>query len=160
MNINIGRFFVIVLFVLAFTTIGWLTPALYATYAPQDTFIEANSFVAPDTTVNTQKHTVCFDRNIHQDSTGGIIMEMYLVPEEGTPIYIQSTQQSKYFQEGTLTEIIAVNLPRDIEAGEYYYQRIYQMELVNGRVIRTFTFNSNTFEITNTSTPSQSCYQP
>jgi len=157
MNINIGRFFVIVLFVLAFTTIGWLTPALYATYAPQDTFIEANSFVAPDTTTAASEHTVCFDRDIHQDSTGGVIMEMYLVPEDGTPIRIQATQETQYFQQGSYTELIIVDLPENIDQGEYHYQRIYQMELVNSRVTRTFTFNSNIFEITNNETAQSVC---
>lgn len=160
MNINIGRFFIIVLFVLAFTTIGWLAPALYATYAPQDTFIEENEFIAPDTTVEASEHIVCFDRDIHQDSAVGVIMEMYLVPEDGAPIRILTTEETQYFQQGTYTELIIVDLPENIDEGEYHYQRIYRMELVNSRVTRTFTFNSNTFEITNSTGLQSSCEQP
>ena len=147
MNIKIGRLFIAVVFVLSFTTIGWLAPALYATYAPQEQFIEGETFYAPDTHIEASTHEVCFARTMKQQSTGNIIMEMYLVPEHGDEIRIQATQQTQYFQQGKTTEIISVNLPNDLQAGKYHYKRIYRMELVNSRVVRTFQFQSNTFTV-------------
>jgi len=147
MNIKIGRLFIAVVFVLSFTTIGWLAPALYATHAPQEQFIEEETFYAPDTHIDASTHEVCFTRTMKQQSTGNIIMEMYLVPEHGDEIRIQTTQETQYFQQGQTTEIINVDLPEDIEAGEYHYKRIYRMELVNSRVVRTFPFQSNIFTV-------------
>ena len=147
MNIKIGRLFIAVVFVLSFTTIGWLAPALYATHAPQEQFIEEETFYAPDTHIDASAHEVCFTRTIKQQSTGNIIMEMYLVPEHGDEIRIQTTQETQYFQQGQTTEIINVDLPEDLREGEYHYKRIYRMELVNSRVVRTFQFQSNTFTV-------------
>jgi len=147
MNVNISRLLIAVIFVVSFTTIGWLAPALYATYTPPETYIEEDTFYAPDTTVDATQHEVCFTRYIKPSVAGNVIMEMYLVPEDGPPIRIQAEQEPQYFQEGNMQEIITVDLPQDIAAGNYHYKRIYQMELVNSRVVRTFEFNSNTFYI-------------
>jgi len=147
MHMNMSKLLVAVIFVVAFTTVGWLAPALYATYTPADTYIEADTFYAPDTTVSATEHEVCFTRDIKTSVAGNVIMEMYLVPEDGPPIRIQAEQEPQYFQEGNMQEIIIVDLPQDISAGKYHYKRIYQMELVNSRVVRTFEFNSNQFNI-------------
>jgi hypothetical protein len=111
------------------------------------TICDVYTAYAPDTTVDATQHEVCFTRDIKTSVAGNVIMEMYLVPEDGPPIRIQAEQKPQYFQEGNMQEIIIVDLPQDIAAGNYHYKRIYQMELVNSRVVRTFEFNSNTFYI-------------
>jgi hypothetical protein len=135
-------------FGLFFMATGWLVPAMYATYAPSEQYVEEHRFEANDTTLDQQQHTVCFERTIHQDTTGSVFTELYLVDENGERMRIQSKSKKSLLAEGRATVSIDVTLPKDMPAGEYYYERAYRINLANGRVERTFTFTSNTFNIT------------
>jgi hypothetical protein len=158
MNRKIAKLIVICLFCIAFATIGTFAPVLYASYAPSDTYIEAHSYETSDATLSQEEHRSCFKRTIYADSSGVSFTELFLVTEDGERIELSGQRMKQHFPEGTLTERIVTDLPDDISTGKYHYERAYRMNLAAGRVERTFTFQSEPFNITNNSTaPPPSC---
>lgn len=148
MEIRVKRLHTIILFAMLFIVVGWVTPAGYAMYAPQDHFIEQHSFNTNDAHVGQETHTACFDRTVGRDSTGAAFTELYLVSEDGRKTEVLSKNRKKLFQTGRATILIETEFPDDIATGTYYYERAYVMSLANGRVERTFIFKSDKFNIT------------
>jgi hypothetical protein len=149
MEINYKTLVLIALFGLLFAVVGWVAPAAYATYAPQDHYIESTNFTVNDVQVSDETHTLCFTRTIHKQSVGEVFTELYLIDEDGQRIEIDSDRKELVFQEGEQTIRIVAKMPEHIREGSYRYQRVYNMELANGRIDRRFSFTSDTFTVRN-----------
>lgn len=149
-NIDIARIAVILLFVITFTLIGWMTPIMYATYMPNDEIIEVHNFDAQDAHVGDEQHYICFDRTVHRPAVGDVFTELYLVSDgdNGTRTEIGSETFNRYFQEGTTTVITPLALPQNLKEGEHRYELVIRMHLSNSRVTRTLSFESETFNVT------------
>lgn len=152
----------VALFTLLFTTVGWLAPVMYASHAPADHFIEEDAFTAPDTSTDATVHRACFNRTVHRATSGTVITELYLVSLDGTQkVEVLSEEGNKYFQKGQYSIEVEIDLPASIPPGQYRYERVYTMELASGRVVRTFAFESEKFNITeggqDTPTHTHSC---
>lgn len=145
-------------FGLLFASIGWIAPAMYAQYAPQDHYIEVNAFTTTDATTTDQTHTACFNRTIYRQSVGEVYTELYLVADDGTRIEIQSDVDERVFQDDTRIVRMNIELPDDIRAGTYRYERVYVMELAHGRVTRQFAFKSDPFNVTNSASVQTETY--
>lgn len=147
-----NRIAIIVIFAVTFMIIGWMSPVLYATYAPDSAIIESHGFTAQDATTESDMHYVCFDRTVHRAAAGETFTELYLVTEaDGDNVRreVSFETNDRYFQQGTSKVVTPLNLPDNVVAGEYRYLLVIQMELADGRVVRDFTFTSNKFNITN-----------
>lgn len=142
------RIVVILLIVITFTTIGWISPVLYASHAPDSQFIEVHNFEAQDTTTNANSHLICFDRTVYSSTTGKVFTELYLVDGENHRVEVSSETMTRYFQEGTHKVVTPVELPTNLAEGEYQYLLVVRMELADGRLTRDFAYESNTFEVT------------
>ena len=147
MKVEIKQAHTAVLFALLFITVGWITPAAYAAYAPQDHFIQVNEFSAEDTTTSADSHLVCFDRNVEQAKTGKVFTELYLVSNENKTIEVDSRTFERYFQDGSRAIETPFTLPPHLEEGEYRYAMVIKMELAQGRVEREFEFMSEPFNV-------------
>jgi len=148
-----NRVIVILLFVLLFVAIGWVAPVIYAANAPSSQIVEVHELHAEDTTTDAQSHTVKLDRTVHTDgSVGKLFIELYLVNEHDLeePVEIDSRQRYEYFEQGRHEVVAEIELPEQIESGEYKYRLSIQITLVNGRVTRSFSYQSNTFQIIDT----------
>lgn len=137
----------ITFFCIAFMLVGWFAPALFAAHSPQTHYIEAHSFTAADTVVGDESHVACFDRTVKQEVTGEVFLELYLVDESGERVILVSESKDRLFQPGRATIPVETRIPEDIEPGRYYYQRVHRLQLSNGRVKRTFSFESEIFNI-------------
>lgn len=138
---------VILLFVITFTLVGWMAPIMYATHAPAENFIEVHNFEAQNTSIDTEEHTICFDRTIHSDTTGQVFAELYLITGDGERIEVGSDTMDRYFQEGRQQIVTPFELPDGLEEGEYRYALVIQMELADGQAPRIFSFESDEFYI-------------
>lgn len=147
-NINVYRLIIILLFALTFTTVGWAAPVIYASNVPADQVIEVHEFEATDTTTESARHYVCFDRTVSNGMSADVFTELYLIPDNGDRIEIQSTNMDRYFQEGRSNVITPFELPENMVAGEYRYIVIAEMSMADGRVIRDFVFESKPFTVT------------
>jgi len=141
---------VIATFSITFMLIGWMSPVLFATYAPQGQIIEANSFTANNATTTSDSHMVCFDRTVSRPAAGQTFTELYLINDnsgstERTEIAFEIT--NRYYQEGRSQVATPLNLPNQVVEGKYRYLLVVQMELADGRVTRAFTFKSEPFYI-------------
>lgn len=130
-----------------FISIGWIAPIAYASYAPADHFIESESFDTANTTLDSETHSACFERTVHREAAGEIFVELWLVPENGERIELQSISEDKFFSEGSEVIKMDISLPDTLLPGEYRYERVHVMELANGQVQRSFSFESDTFTI-------------
>lgn len=142
-----NRIIVIILFALLFVLVGWTAPAMYATYAPADHFVETHSFEATDATVDQETHEITWDRTIHERQSGTIVIELVMLSEDRRIEYEATTRDSIY-QDGRETIVIENELPDDAEVGTYEYNMVINIQLSDGRVMRTFFITSDTFEIT------------
>jgi hypothetical protein len=146
-EINSSRIAIILLFAIAFAIIGSYAPVMYASYAPENNSIEVHSFKAQDTTVNSDEHYICFDRTIHQPSSGEVFTQLYFVGDDGTRVEVDSRTMDRYFRNGRREVVRPFDIPKNITAGEYKYLLVVRMELANGRVTRDFTYTSEPFTI-------------
>lgn len=145
---------VVLLFAMSFALIGWTAPVLYATHAPNDRFIEVHNFEAQDTTVANDRHYICFDRTVYQPTPATIYMELYLTNgDRRTQLEVDSDRMSRYFQEGKHRVVTPVELPQNVKPGEYRYLLVAQLELADGRIERSFVYESDVFVVRNESTP-------
>ena len=141
------RIGIILLCIVTFTIVGTFAPAVYALYAPGDSFIEVHSFNVSDTSTSAETHKMCFDRTVHKQTTGTVFVEMYLVSDRGNKTEIYSESKERFFQKGRTKVQEDVVLPDSVEVGEYQYVRVYRMQLAKGFVKREFVFHSNKFFI-------------
>ena len=151
MDIDIETVAIVAFFSMSFIVIGWMAPAVFATNAPADYYVEQNYFDAPDVSVSNTTHSYCFNRNLRKSGTGTIFTELYRLDENGSATQeVYSENSKEYFESGRLTVVGDVNIPNSTEAGTYRYVRTYRMQLQAGRVEREFTFKSEPFNVTGT----------
>lgn len=143
------RLTVILLFIVTFTVVGWASPALYASHAPEDHFIEVHGFEAQNTTTSADSHLICFDRTSHQSASGRVFTELYLVDDESGEqrTEIGSMTMDRYFHQGNQEVVTPLEMPDNLVEGDYKYLLIVRMELADGRVTRDFAYTSETFTI-------------
>lgn len=141
------RIIVALLFAISFTLIGWTAPVLYATHAPQNQFIDVHSFSAQDVSPEASHHYVCFDRTVEKSTSGRIYTELYLVSDSGERVEVGGSTMKRYFQEGRHNVVTPLELPDNLEEGEYKYVLVTELQLADGRVERAFAFKSETFTV-------------
>lgn len=146
------RLVVAILFSIAFVTIGFAAPMLYSAHAPQSQFIEVHEFTAQDASTNTDEHYLCFNRTVHQPTSGTAYTELYLVNGDSKRVEVGTRTMDRYFQEGSHKVITPMQLSSELGDGQYRYLLVLQMELSEGRVTRTFVFESDTFTINSSNT--------
>jgi len=152
-KMNRSRIIVILLFAITFTLIGWVSPVLYASYVPQGEIIESHEFIAQDTSTTADQHYICFDRTVQQASAADTFTELYMLDSDGNRIEVTSNSDKQYFQQGRTSVITPLDLPDDLAEGEYKYMLVAQFDLANGRVERTFAFESETFVVNDSINP-------
>lgn len=150
------RIAVILLFTITFTLVGTFAPVVYASHVPQSQVIEVHEFTAQDTTTTADQHYVCFDRTIKEEKSSEIFTELYLLTDDGQRIEYESPSSSNYFYEGRRNVVTPRSLPDGLVEGTYRYVLIAEFELAEGRVERTFTFESEPFQINDRVEPVQS----
>jgi len=153
MNISLSRAQLMVLCAIVFIIVGWLAPVAHASYAPQESFIEVEEFSTQDGHVSDHEHQAQLTWTVKESSTGRSYTELYLIEHGADPskrISVESMRES--FSEGTRSVKLSHQVPNDVSAGTYRYVLIIRMELANGRVVRTFEFESEKFELHNKST--------
>lgn len=148
-DISITRIIVVLLFAITFTVVGVGTPIMYAAYAPHDNIIEEHNFVASNATLDSESHYICFDRTVQHPATGKVFNELYMMGDNGERIEVASEREYRYFQGGETKVVTEVSLPANLDAGEYRYLLIVELNLADGLVERAFTFESKTFTISN-----------
>jgi hypothetical protein len=148
-KINIARLAIVLLFAIAFTFIGVSAPVIYASYVPQDSVIEEHSFTAQDVSPEADQHFICFDRTVHQPSSGQVFTELYLISDDhpDARTEIESKTMERYFQRGRSKVVTPLNLPNELQQGTYRYLLVVKLDMADGRVERAFTFNSEPFTI-------------
>jgi len=149
---------IILLFGFMFASIGWLAPAMYATYAPQEQFIEVDNFEASNATIADDSHILCLERTVHEPSPATLFTELYLINDNGETYEVDSRQNNEFFEQGTDTIKTPYTLPEKIEAGNYRYRLVLEMELAENRVTRSFAFHSNIFTVTDSDNKTSSSY--
>jgi len=148
MKMQIDNAQVIILFTILFVVVGYLAPVMYAAYAPQSHYVEVNNFEAQNTTTADTSHLICFDRDIEHGSSATVFTELYLVNgDSDSRVEVDSTTMERYFQEGDYAVETKMNLPEHMEAREYRYILVMQMDLAQGRVTREFEFQSEPFTV-------------
>jgi len=150
MKIEIKQAHLAVLFAILFVTVGWIAPAAYAAYAPPSQYMEVHNFYAQDATTTADSHLVCFDRTVHHGQSGKVFTELYLVNGDGSrTVEVDSRTMERYFQDGRRAVETPFRLPEErLEAGEYRYLLVVQMQLAQGRVTREFEYTSASFNVT------------
>jgi len=142
-----SRIMIILTFALTFAVIGWVSPILYASNVPQAQVIEVHEFSAQDTTSTEDEHFICFDRTVHKPATAETVTELYMVGEDGTRIEVDSRKRVDYFVGGNRQVVQSVSLPDELAEGEYKYIFVANFNLADGRVERTFAFESESFYV-------------
>lgn len=145
MNTNMQRVAIILLFVITFVLVGHTAPILHATYAPSDNMIEVHEFSAENTTVDAEEHNIYFKRTVSRGTSAEVVNGLYLINDNGNRVEVDSKTMDRYLQEGKETIVIPYELPKNLSPGEYRYMMITEIELANGRVTRTFEFESEKF---------------
>jgi len=146
-DITANRVSIILLFAVTFAAIGYFTPVIYATYVPQENVIEQHSFTANDASVHQGSHQVCFDRTVHKASSGETITELYMVDGEGYRVSVDTDTTNRYFHSGRVKSIMSLDIPKNVEEGEYRYLLVIKLDMAGDRVVRTFTYRSDSFFI-------------
>ena len=146
-NTTEQRILIILLVSLLFLLLGWVAPAMFATHAPDTHFLESHSFEAEDTTAADASHELYWNRTIHEQRTGTILIELTMVSSNGERIDFQTYQQDSIYQEGRQTTVMEQELPEDVSPGVYQYEMVVQMQLSDGRVTRTFYVTSDEFTV-------------
>lgn len=147
MKIENKQIIIVLLFSILFVLLGWLVPAAYASYAPQNQFITVHEFDAADVHTYEDSHRLCFDRTISKPRSGEIFIELYTTTDNGNRVEIKTDKQEDFFQSGRSVIIRDYPLPDKLERGTYRYEIIATLKLTKGRVIRRFRFTSEPFEI-------------
>lgn len=154
MEISFGNAQIVLLFTILFVVAGFLAPITFAAYAPADQYIEVNSFEAQNTTTADSSHLICFDRNVKEPNTGTVFTELYLVTgEDGHRVEVDAHTMERYFHEGDSTVQTRMELPPQLEPGEYRYLFVVEMDIAQGRVTREFSFTSDKFTVVESDTP-------
>lgn len=148
-DVNYWRVAMILMFVITFTVVGWMAPVVVASNIPQNQVIEVHEFTAQDANIADDKHYICFDRTVHRAATAQTFTELYMIGEDGQRVEIESNSADRYFQEGDDTVVTPAKLPDNLMEGEYRYILVANFELADGRVDRTFAFESQKFNISN-----------
>ena len=147
------RIAVILLFAITFTLVGTFAPVLYAANVPQDQVIQVHEFTAQDTTTTEDSHYICFDRTVHEASSAETFTELYLLTDDGQRVEIESRSNDRYFQSGQAQVVTPLDLPDDLAEGEYRYVIVARFDMADGRVERTFAFESEPFHINDSVNP-------
>jgi len=155
-NMNRYRIAVILLFTITFTLVGTFAPVVYSSHVPQGQVIQVHEFTAQDTTTTADQHYICFDRTVHEASLAETFTELYLLTDDGQRVEIESRSNDRYFQSGQTQVVTPLDLPDDLAEGEYRYVIVAKFEMANGRVTRTFAFESQPFQINDSVDPVQS----
>lgn len=142
-----SRIMIILAFALTFAVIGWVSPILYASNVPQAQVIEVHEFSAQDTTSTADEHFICFDRTVHKPATAETFTELYMVGEDGTRIEVDAQTRVDYFEEGNRQVVQPISIPDKLAEGEYRYLFVANFDLADGRVERTFAFESESFYV-------------
>lgn len=127
--------------------IGWSAPAMYATHAPSDHFVETHEFTVEDVSIDDETHELTWDRTIHGKHSGFVVIELVMVSDDERIKY-ESTTRDSIYQDGRHEIVIENELPEDVEAGEYKYHMSVEMHLADGRMTRSFFVQSETFTVT------------
>lgn len=147
-NINIDRLLIVIVMAILFVTFGWTIPALYASNAPESNFIVVHGFSAQNTTTSSDAHIMCFNRTVKQPAAVDVFTELYLVRDDGSRVEVRTESNEAYLQEGTIVVKQRADLPKQMQPGTYRYLLIMKADLADGRVVRTFVYTSEPFEIT------------
>lgn len=148
MEITFGNAQVAILFAILFIVVGYTAPVAYAAYAPTDHYIKVDEFSAQDTTTADSSHLLCFDRNVKEPNSGTVFTELYLVNgDSDSRVEVDSRTMERYFQDGDRVVETRMPLPKNLEAGEYRYILVIQMDLAQGRVQREFEYTSEKFTV-------------
>lgn len=142
-----AKVIVALLFAIAFAIIGWTAPVLYAQNAPANQFIEVHHFDAQDAPPSADYHYICFDRTVHDPSSGIVYTELFLVTNDGRRIEVGGKTANRYFQGGRRKIVTRLDIPEGLEPGTYRYALIVQLSLADGRVHRDFKYTSEPFHI-------------
>jgi hypothetical protein len=152
MEIQITQAHTAILFAILFIVGGWIAPAAYGAYAPQDRYITVNEFQAENTTLDAERHTICFDRTIRKEQTGVVLTELYLISNNSKTIRLDSRTTQRYFIGGEKAVQTTFELPQNLVTGTYKYLLVVKMEVAKGRVDREFSFESEPFTVTKNAT--------
>lgn len=149
MDISINRVHTAILFSLLFISLGFMAPMTYAAYAPESNYLEVHDFEASNATTADSQHLICLDRTVYEANPAKIYTELYLVTEDDRiRVEVDSFTMERYFQRGRTVVKTTMPLSEHVQAGEYRYVMVVQMELAEGRVDREFEHRSDTFTIT------------
>lgn len=146
-DLTYRRLVIISIFVITFMIFGWVFPIFAASYMPQSEVIEAHSFRAEDVNQSDDSHSIIFDRTVKRGSSGEVFTELYLLDKDGNRVKVDSTSNENYFGEGRIRVVRHMDLPEDMEPGEYRYVLVAKFDMANGRVERSFSFKSEKFTV-------------
>lgn len=152
MRITLTQVHLAILFAIVFISIGWVAPLTYATYAPDDRFIEVNEFSAQNATLADDSHQVCFDRDVKAGTSAQLFTELYLVSGNDTLTRVDSKTIDTYLRQGDTTVRMNFDLPDNVRIGEHKYLLVVKMDLANERIVREFQFESEPFQIAENAT--------
>ena len=149
MDINLPRGETAILFSILFVTVGFISPIVYVTVAPDNQFVEVHEFDATDTHVGADNHNICFDRTVHRPSNVDIVVEMMLLREDGTIVEQDSFEIDAYYQQGREEVIINRNIRdnNDLQSGTYRYVHSVELNYYGNRVAKGLTFTSERFTV-------------
>jgi len=146
MKLNHKTLLTMGVFAAIFILIGTFAPVIYASYMPASEIVEVQRFEPTDTTVDSEFHNICWERDSGDTRAASIRTELILLSENGET-EISRTLRNDILEEGEKTIAVRAELPENIKRGTYEYNAIIQVQLADGRVTRTFTFVSDTFHI-------------
>jgi hypothetical protein len=136
------------IFSILFLLVGWVAPMSYAAYAPAESFLQVHDFSAEDATVGDTSHAIEMDRTVSQTTTGTVYTELYLIDEDtGHRVRISSEMMERPLVEGRATVTREQEIPEQVKPGSYSYELTIRMELAQGRIFRTFSYESEVFQI-------------
>lgn len=141
------RILIVIAVAALFLFVGWVAPAMFATNAPDSHFLESHSFEADDAVVGEESHELYWDKTIHEQQTGTVLIELTMVSSNGDRVDFGTYQEDTIYQQGRHRSIITQELPEDVTPGVYQYEMVVQMQLADGRVTRTFHITSDEFVI-------------
>lgn len=146
-NSTQNKLIVVCLFILTFVVIGTVAPIAYLSIAPDDHFVDIDSFEATDTYSSADSHTVCFDRNVKKQSDADITIELLLLRADGEVIEVDSFDVDALLQEGDETVLVEREIQKRLEPGTYKYIHALKLDYANGWISKEFTFESNNFTV-------------
>lgn len=141
------RILVILAMTVLFIMVGWTAPAMFATTSPDSHYVETHEFVADDVTVEESTHQLYWDRTIHNQKTGTTFIELTVVSEETDKVTFDTHRKDAIYQGGRQTTVIEQPLPENIDPGVYKYEMVVEMQLVDGRITRSFHISSEPFVV-------------